>query len=175
MLCIALVVAGCGGGAPRPSTSTRDAIAHAEELEGARRHDEARAAYEQAIADAPDRASEIYARLELAAQLSFWRELEAAVAQLEAVVELDDRSARAWHDLGVLRNAIGDDAGARVALARAVELVPRDPRPRIALAALLWDHGDLAGARAQYVALLDLELPDAVRDKVEWALTQIPD
>lgn len=168
------VVAACGGAPRGPAASTRAAVTHAEELERARRHDEARVAYEQAIADAPDQVSEVYARLELASQLAFWRDLPAAIAQLEAVVVLDDRSARAWHDLGILRHASGDDAGARAALDRAITLAPRDPRPRIALAALLWDRGELGGARTQYRALLELELSDAVRAKVEWALTQLP-
>lgn len=172
---ILAMMLGCGGAPRGPSTATRDAIAHAEELEAAREHDQARAAYEQAIADAPDRPSEIFARLELASQLAFWHDLPAAASQLEAVVALDDRLARAWHDLGVIRHALGDDAGARTALGRAVALAPSEPRPRIALAALLWDQGDLAGARAQYVALLELDLPDAVRAKVEWALTQLPE
>ncbi len=165
---------GCGGQAAHgPSASTRRSIAHAETLESERRHDEALAAYEQAIRDAPDRPSELYARLELASQLAFWHDLGGAIAQLEAVVALDDKLARAWHDLGVLRHAQHDDAGARTALERAVALAPDDARPRIALAALLWDTGDLAAARAQYEALLELELPDNVRDKVEWAIAQL--
>lgn len=165
---------GCGGRTARgPATATRQAIAHAESLEVQRRHDEARAAYEQAIADAPDRESEIFARLELASTLATWHDVGGAIAQLEAVVALDDRLARAWHDLGVLRHAERDDAGARAALERAVELAPDDTRPRIALAALLWDSGDLAGARAQYQALLSLDLPSNVRDKVEWAIAEL--
>ncbi len=173
---LALAVAGCGGPpAPRgPSSATRAAVAAAEEHERARRHDEARAGYERAIAEAPDRASEVWARLELASQLGFWGEIAAAIAQLEAVVALTPELARAWHDLGILRHHAGDDGGAKQALVRATELAASDPRPRIALAALLWSTGDTAGARGQYRALLGLELPDAVRTKVEWALTQLP-
>jgi Flp pilus assembly protein TadD len=171
------VLLGCGGGAARqaaaPAPGTRAAVARAEEHERARRHDLARAEYERAIAEAPDPASEVYARVELASQLAFWGEVAAAITQLEAVVALDPRHARAWHDLGVLRHHQGDDPGATAALARAVELAPRDPRPRIALAALLWQTGDRAGARAQYQALLELDLPDNVREKVEWAIEQL--
>ena len=165
---------GCGGAAPPgPADTTRAAIARAEEHERARRHDLARAEYERAIAGAPDRPSEVFARLELASQLAFWGEVADAIGQLEAVVALDPRHARAWHDLGVLRHNQGDDPGAAAALERAVALAPRDPRPRIALAALLWQAGDRAGARAQYEALLELDLPDNVRAKVEWALREL--
>src|SRR5262249_51953965 len=89
------------------------------------------------------------------------------------VVGEDPAAARAWHDLGILRHQLGDDAGARTALERAVTLAPDDPRPRIALAALLWQSGDLDGARAQYQALLGLDLPDNVRAKVEWAISTL--
>jgi Flp pilus assembly protein TadD len=175
LLAVLTVIAGCGGaGAPRgPSAGTRAAVARAEEHERARRHDLARAEYERAIAAAPDRDSEVFARIELASQLAFWGEIAEAVAQLEAVVALDPKLARAWHDLGILRHQLGEDAGAQEALERAVSLAPRDPRPRIALAALLWQRGDRAGARAQYEALLELDLPPRLREKVEWALQQL--
>lgn len=169
---------GCGGGgaarAPRgPSEATRAAVARAEAHERARRHDLARAEYERAVAAAPDPASEVFARLELASMLAFWGEVGAAITELEAVVALAPRHARAWHDLGVLRHNQGDDPGATTALERAVALAPRDPRPRIALAALLWQRGDRMGARAQYETLLEMELPERVREKVEWALEQL--
>lgn len=156
-----------------PSAATLAAIERAEAHERDRRHDLARAEYEGAIAAAPDAASEVHARLELAGVLAFWGEIAAAAAQLEAAIALDPRRARAWHDLGVLRHHLGDAAGARAALTRAVELAPRDPRPRLALAALLWDGGDRAAARAQYEALLELDLPPRVRDKVEWAVREL--
>ncbi|MBV8760704.1 MAG: hypothetical protein JO257_25650, partial [Deltaproteobacteria bacterium] len=63
-----------------------------------------------------------------------------------------------------------DDAGAREALGRAKQLAPRDARPRIALAALYWSSGDKPQALAEYKALLDLDLPDRVREKVRWAI-----
>lgn len=169
--------AACGGAPPpqrAPAATTRDAIAAAEAHERARRHDEARAAYEAAIAGAPDAASEAWARLEYAETLATWGEVAGAVGQLEQVVALEPTQARAWHDLGILRHHLGDDGGARHALTRARALAPRDPRPRIALAALLWSTGELAAARGEYEALLDLDLPDRVRRQVEWALTQLP-
>jgi Flp pilus assembly protein TadD len=168
-----LALVACHHATPGPSASTRTAVQRAEDLERHREHDEARAAYESAIAAAPDLPSEVYARLELASQLAFWGEVAAAVTELEAVVGLDPRQARAWHDLGILRHRQGDEPGARTALATAVELAPADPRPRIALAALLWELGDRDGARTQYQALLELDLPDAVRAKVVWAIDQL--
>lgn len=171
-----MLAAGCGSAprAPRgPAAATRAAVDRAEDHERARRHDLARAEYERAIATAPDPASEVFARVELASQLAFWGEVPAAITQLETVVGLAPDHARAWHDLGVLRHHQGDDPGATAALERAVALARRDPRPRIALAALLWQRGDTAGAKAQYQALLDYELPEAVREKVEWAIGEL--
>ena len=170
---MALALAACHHAAAGPSAATLAAVDHADDLERTRQHDQARAAYEQAVAAAPDRPSEVYARLELASQLAFWGEIAAAVSQLETVVGLDPAQTRAWHDLGILRHQLGDDPGAQSALEKAVSLAPDDPRPRIALAALLWQRGDLAAARAQYQALLRLDLPDAVRTKVQWAIEQL--
>ncbi len=172
-----MTLAACGGATsarPGPAAATREAVAAAEAHERARRHDEARAAYERAITAAPDAASEAWARLAYAETLTTWGEIAGAVGQLERVVALAPTHARAWHDLGILRHHQGDDGGARHALGQARALAPRDPRPRIALAALLWNAGELAGARAEYEALLDLDLPDRVRRQVEWALTQLP-
>ena len=41
---------------------------------------------------------------------------------------------------------------------------------RIALAALYWSTGARPQALAEYKALLDLDLPDRVREKVRWAI-----
>lgn len=170
---MALALIACGSATPSPaspSAATRAAITRADDHERARRHDRARAEYAAAIRDAPDPPSEAFARREYASALAFWGEVAAAVAELEAVVRLDPRDAPAWHDLGVLRHHTGDDAGADAALRRARALRPSDPRPRIALAALLWRRGDRAGAAREYRALLDLDLPPKVRARVEWAL-----
>jgi Flp pilus assembly protein TadD len=171
--------AACGSARPAPSAPetpaarTRAAVAEAETHERARRHDLARAAYRRAITEAPDPLSEAYARREHASALAFWGEVPAAITELEIVVRLAPGAAPAWHDLGILRHSVGDDAGAAVALRTARALRPADPRPRIALAALLWHAGDRAGAAAEYRALLELDLPPRVRDRVEWALGQL--
>jgi Flp pilus assembly protein TadD len=163
-------VAACGSAPPRPSASTRAAVERAEAHERARRPDQARAALRQAIADAPDAVSEAYARREYASALAFWGEVPASVAQLEAAVRLVPGDAAAWHDLGIVRHGTGDRAGALAALREARRLRPRDPRPRIAIAALLWHGGDRAAARAEYVALRALDLPPRLRAKVDWAI-----
>lgn len=167
------MLAACAHPATGPSAGTRSAIDRAEAAELKRDHAAARAAYEDAVAHAPDPPSEIFARREYASSLESWGEIPGAIVQLEAIVRLDPRHAPSWHDLGILRHAQGDDAGALHALRTARDLAPTDPRPRIALAALLWSTGDRAGAAAEYRALLGLELPDRVRAKVEWALTQL--
>jgi Flp pilus assembly protein TadD len=171
------IVLACAGACAHPATgpaaSTRAAIERAEAAELHRDHAGARAAYEDAIAHAPDPPSQIFARREYASTLEAWGEVPAAIAQLEVIVRLDPSNAPSWHDLGILRHARGDDAGAAVALRQARALAPNDPRPRIALAALLWSTGDRTGAAAEYRALLTLQLPDRVRAKVEWALQQL--
>ena len=149
------------------------AIAEADRSEAARDHDTARQRYLAAIAAAPDAASAKFARRDFADTLISWGELDAAIAQLQAITDLDPLSAATWHDLGILREHQGDIAGAVTALRKARELAPVDPRPRLALAAIAWQHGDLTGATTEYRALLTLELPDRVRAKVQWALAQL--
>lgn len=152
---------------------TRAAVTEAEDALGRRDHLAARAAYDRAVATAPDRASEVFARKELASTLLLWDQRPAAAAELTRVTELTPDDPGAWHDLGIVRHALGDVAGARTALERARALRPRDSRPRLALAALAWAHGDRAAAAAEYRALAELDLPDRVRAKVEWALHEL--
>ena len=164
---------GCAHAATGPSAATRAAVERAEAAELRRDHAAARAAYQQAIAGAADRDSQVFARREYASSLEAWGEVDAAIAQLDAVVALDPRHAPSWHDLGILRHARGDDRGALAALATAESIVPDDPRPHLARAALLWQTGETRGATAEYEVLLTLELPQRVREKVEWALGQL--
>lgn len=167
-------LAGCGGRArpPGPSPQIRAEISQAETAERARRHDVARAHYQRAVADARDPDSIAFARREYAETLISWGEYPEAIAQLEGSLAARP-SAASWHDLGLLRNQRGDVRGAVTALEQARALAPRDARPRVALAALRWKSGDRAGAAAEYRALLELELPDRVRTKVEWALGEL--
>ena len=160
--------------APRgPTAEVRAEIARAEAAEKARRHDVARAHYERAIAAARDPDSTAYARHEYAETLVSWGEAPEARAQLEAAVAAKPGDPGAWHDLGLLRHQAGDEPGAIQALARAEELAPRDVRPRTALAALYWRLGDRTNAAREYRAMLELDLPDRLRAKVEWALAEL--
>ena len=174
---LAIACGGPGVVAPRPAISpaTTAAVERAESAEAARQHDQARIAFEQAVAEAPDAASEVYARRAFADTLLQWSELDAARAQLQAITAATPDDASAWHDLGIVASAQADDAGARAALTEARRLAPRDLRPRLALAALAWRTGDRAGARAEYEALLALDPPANLRAKIDWALKTLAD
>ena len=148
-------------------------MSEAEAALARRDHDAARAAYDRAVATAPDPRSEAFARKERASALLLWHDHAAAADDLAAVTRLAPADAAAWHDLGIVRHALGDVAGARSALAAARRLRPRDPRPRLALAALAWSTGDRDGAAAEYRGLRALDLPPRLRDKVEWALGEL--
>ena len=156
-----------------PSAVVRAEVDQAETAEKARRHDVARGHYQRAVAEAKDPPSISFARREYAETLISWGELAEAIAQLEGAVAAEPKDAAAWHDLGILRHNQGDDVRALDALEHAKAASPRDPRPRVALAALRWSRGDRAGATAEYKALLELELPDRLRDKVKWALAEL--
>jgi tetratricopeptide (TPR) repeat protein len=158
---------------PGPAAAVRAEVDQAETAERARRHDLARAHYERAIALSHDPGSAAFARHEYAETLVSWGETRAARAQLEAAVVAQPGDPGAWHDLGLLRHAAGDDETAIAALARAEQLAPDDVRPRTALAALYWKRGDKASAAREYRAMLALDLPDRLRAKVEWALAEL--
>jgi Flp pilus assembly protein TadD len=155
------------------SAVVRTDVERAEDAERKRQHDVARGEYEHAIADAHDPASEHFARREYAETLESWGEVPAAIAQLERIVATRPDDAASWHDLGILYHHSGNDTRARPALERAKELAPRDPRPRIALGALLLCRGDLEAARAEYQGLLELDIPDGLREKVRWVLEHL--
>lgn len=174
LACAALAACGARRPAtPRPTTTVRAEIEQAEAAERARQHDVARRHYERAIARARDPQSIAFARREFAETLASWGEVTAAIAHLEVAVSAVATDAAAWHDLGVLRHNQGDVPGAIAALEHARTLAPRDPRPRVALAALRWKAGDHRGAATEYRGLLELDLPQRLRDKVQWALDQL--
>jgi Flp pilus assembly protein TadD len=166
----------CTHGAPvarGPALVVRTEITAAETAEKARRHDLARAHYQRAIDAARDPDSIAFARHEYAETLVTWGEAPEARAQLEIAAAANPGDASVWHDLGILRHDAGDDPGAIQALAHAEELAPNDARPRTALAALYWRRGDKANAAREYRGMLELELPERLRAKVEWALAEL--
>jgi hypothetical protein len=173
-LAITITLCACGHAAHQsPSTAVRADVQSAETAELHRQHGVARSRYEKAIADAHDPASEAFARQEFAETLISWGEIAAAKTQLEAAIAAKPDHAASWQDLGMIRNHDGDFAGARAAFERAKQLAPNDPRPRVTLAVLLWKHGDRTGAAAEYRALLELDLPDRLREKVRWAIDEL--
>jgi tetratricopeptide (TPR) repeat protein len=172
-LVVALLVA-CGGRQqPRePSTSVRGEVELAEQAERKRQHDVARAHYDNAIALAHDPASTAFAHRELAETLASWGEFQEAAAHFETSVKLVD-DASAWHNLGMLRHKLGNVPGAIAALEKARDLAPDNYQPRRSLAVIRWNAGDLAGARTEYQAMLELELPDKLREAVKTALQEL--
>jgi len=174
---LALALAACGSAAPAapkgPSPVVRADVQSAEAAELKRNHEVARAQYERAIADARDGKSEGFARREYANTLASWGEVPAAIVQLERAVVATPADPRPWQDLGVLRSNQDDVGGARDALEHAKALIPDKYPPRVALAALRWKSGDLAGALAEYRELATLELPERLRTKVLWAIDQL--
>lgn len=173
LLAIALL-AGCASRA-QPAAQTQQLVREAEAALGKKDYDGARAAYDRAVATAPDDASARLAVRERADARLFLGDVDGAAADLATLTTLAPRDPRGWHDLGIVRANLGDRPGARDALIKARDLAPDDARPRLALAALLWSSGDKGGARAEYQALLGLDLPDAVRAKVEWAIGTLAD
>jgi Flp pilus assembly protein TadD len=166
----------CSHGAPAargPALAVRTEITEAETAEKARRHDLARVHYQRAIAAARDPDSIAFARHEYAETLVTWGEAPEARAQLEIAAAANPGDASVWHDLGILRHDAGDDPGAIQALGHAEQLAPNDARPRTALAALYWRRGDKANAAREYRGMLELELPERLRAKVEWALAEL--
>lgn len=176
-LCLALALCACATrpAVTGPSNAVRAEIDRAERAEEARQHDVARTHYERAIANARDPRSIGYARREFAETLATWGELDAAVGQLEKAVAATPGDPIAWQMLGILRanDAIHDIPGAFAALERSKQLAPHAWIPRRDLAVLHWKVGQRAEALAEYKAMLDLELPPRLREKVTWAIEQL--
>ncbi len=134
--------------------------------EAARRYDRATELYERARRAAPDPRSRAFASREFGRALAFWGEDERAAAALEDAVACDPDLADAWHDLGILRHRLGRPEAAERALRRAAALRPDDPRPKIALAAIFVNARRFDEAQELYRELLDLDLPESLREAI---------
>jgi tetratricopeptide (TPR) repeat protein len=169
-----------------PSNVVRLEIERAEQAEQRREHDQARKHYERAIASAQDPASVGFARREFAETLATWGELDSARGQLEKAVAATPDDPVAWQMLGIVRasDTVRDIPGAFAALEKSKALAPRMWIPRRDLAALHFKLGagrdadpdpataanHRAAALAEYKAMLELDLPPRLRDKVKWAI-----
>jgi tetratricopeptide (TPR) repeat protein len=135
---------------------------------------------------AKDGVSAGFARREYAETLISWGELELAHGQLDQAVAANPQDPIAWQMLGLLRasDAVHDIPGAFAALERSKQLAPRAWIPRRDLAALHFKLGagrdadpdpaiaaqHRAAALAEYRGMLELQLPDRLREKVKWAI-----
>lgn len=175
LVCIALCACARKPAVQGPSSAVKLEIERAEAAELERRHDVARMHYERAIANAKDPVSLGFARREFAETLATWGEIEAAHAQLEQAVTATPDDPIAWQMLGIVRasDAIGDIPGAFAALETSKRLAPRAWIPRRDLAVLHWKLGHRAEALAEYRAMLELDLPARLREKVEWAIGEL--
>jgi tetratricopeptide (TPR) repeat protein len=186
-LAIATACSGPAARSPAPRDPVRVEVEAAEAAESKRDHVGARAHYESAIAAAEasrDPKAIGFAHRELGETLATWGEAADARTQLEAAVASTPRDPIAWQMLGIVRAKLGDHAGAFTALETSKSLAPRAWIPRRDLAVLHWSLGagptadpdpakaaaHRAAALAEYKAMLDLDLPDRLRDKVQWAI-----
>ena len=167
-----VVFAGCARTpAPKsPSDAVKADILRAEDAEKARRHDEARRFYEKAVAEATDPASQHIAHREFGETLATWGEIEEADHHLEASIRADGSDPIAWQMFGIVRHKRGDINNAIIALQRSKELAPTAWIPRRDLAVVYWKQGHRDLALAEYKAMLELDLPPRLREKVEWAI-----
>ena len=175
LLCIALCACAKAAVVTGPSNAVKLEVERDEQAEAARQHDVARKHYEVAIANATDPESIGFARREFAETLATWGELESARGQLEKAVVATPGDPIAWQMLGIIRasDAIKDIPGAFAALGRAKQLAPRAWIPRRDLAVLHWKLGHRAEALAEYRAMLELDLPARLREKVKWAIDEL--
>jgi tetratricopeptide (TPR) repeat protein len=167
-----IVIAGCARSASvkSPNDAVKADIVAAEDAEKARRHDDARRYYEQAVADARDPTSVHIAHREYGETLATWGEVEAARTHLEASIAAIDSDPIAWQMLGIVRHKLGDIPGAFAALEKSKALAPKAWIPRRDLAVLYWSQGQREQALAEYKEMLGLDLPDRLREKVQWAI-----
>ncbi len=171
---VCLALASCGARAPagafEPAAQTRELVTEARSAAAERRYREAEALYERAIRQAPDPASRGYANREWGRALALFGDYDEAIRALDRATQAAPALAGAWHDLGVLRYRAGRVEGAEIALRRAASLRPRDPRPRIALAAMYVNAERFADARRRYLEVLDLDIPEDMREAIEEAM-----
>jgi Flp pilus assembly protein TadD len=178
LLCALMLLAsgaGCLRGAqvqekPKIHPNTLQLHQKAEAAERKREHHKARAFYQRAVDTAPDAASAAFATREMASALLFWGEEEGAALLLDKSLQHDPQQVPVWHNLGVVQAKLGKSEEARSALERAIELAPKEPRSRMALAALLVNLSEFRLAKSHYEILLTLKIPEKIERAIHKAL-----
>jgi GNAT superfamily N-acetyltransferase len=114
--------------------------------------------------------------LERARRLTANGEDEAATQVYVDILRLDASNFSALNEIGVLAGAGGHRSAARSAYTQAVRYHPGNPIGRINLGNLLFEDGDIAGAREQYEAVLsrDPDFPEAHQGMAR-VLTELQD
>ena len=147
--------------------ATQDMLGRAKAASDGRRWDEAKAAYQQAIATSPDSA---FLYRDLAAVEQKAGEPVAALEHYRKAVDLDAADARSWAAIGGLLEATDDVAGALAALERARAIDPAEVpeaalgrlRARAALLKLPAEYRAIPGnagvARGEIAALIGIRL-----------------
>lgn len=85
---------------------------------------------------------------------------DTAKARLQAAIDLDGKLWEAWHDLGILRAADGDDEGAVAAFDKALAVNGSHTPTHLARAESLRRIGRGKDARGEYEAVLQTSAPD---------------
>jgi len=85
---------------------------------------------------------------------------ETAKARLQAAIDLDGKLWEAWHNLGVLRAADGDDDGAIAAFDKALAINSSHAPTHLARAESLRRTGRTKDARGEYEQVLQTSAPD---------------
>ncbi len=147
--------------------ATQDMLARAKSAADARRWDEARAAYEQAIAASPESAF-LYRELALVEQQS--GQSNEALEHFRRAVQLDATDAKSLESIGAILEQQGDDLAALAAYERARAIEPNEVpesvmarvRERVELAKLPAEYRAIPGepslTRAQIASLIGVRL-----------------
>lgn len=175
---LVMLALACGSSAPAArdpvaTDSIQALLQQAEDAERARDYHRARALYQRAIDESPDAASAALANRDMASALIFWGEYEGGRDRLVQSLEHDNSQARVWHDLGMVQDHLEQPEEALVSLAKAVELAPKEPRARIAYAALLVKQAQYAAAILEYESLLELSIPPRIEAAAHKALDML--
>jgi tetratricopeptide (TPR) repeat protein len=92
-------------------------------------------------------------------------ELETAVSQVEAAIELDPKRAELYTNLGTIQAAGSKLAEAEAAFKRAIEIAPSDSRTYSALGNFYWASNRPFEAEKQFLKAVDLKADDKLANR----------